>query len=88
MVINKVRDKLGSLCIICSLLQVQFSLDKYIMAINLFLGKYTFCYFHAPAVRVCELLYNSYLWVQASEDVHPGLFHHSKQFMVVLKQYD
>ena len=40
MVINNVRDKLGSLCIICSLGQVKFSLDMYIMAIYLFLGKY------------------------------------------------
>ena len=40
MVMNKVRDKLGSLCIICYLGQVKISLDKYIMAINLSLGKY------------------------------------------------
>ena len=40
MVINKIRDKLGSLCIICSFGQVKFLLDKYIMAIYLSLGKY------------------------------------------------
>ena len=33
MVINKGWDKLGSLCIISSLGQVKFSLDKYIMFI-------------------------------------------------------
>ena len=40
MFIYKVRDKLGSLCITCSLGQVRFSLDKHIMAIYLSLGKY------------------------------------------------
>ena len=34
MVINKVMDKLGFLCIICSLGQVKFSFDKYIMGIG------------------------------------------------------
>ena len=42
MVITKVRDKLGSLCIICSLGQVKFLLDKYTMAIYLSLGTYKF----------------------------------------------
>ena len=37
--VYKQRDKLGSFCIICSLGQVKFSLDKYIMAIYLALGK-------------------------------------------------
>ena len=38
--ISKVRAKLGSLCIICSLGQVRFSLDKYLMVIYLSLGSY------------------------------------------------
>ena len=53
MVINKERDKLGSLCIICSLGQVTFSLDVYIKAILiLVLGQCTsikYCYFYTPA---------------------------------------
>ena len=40
--ISKVRAKLSSLCIIYSLGQVKFPLDKYIMAIYLSLGKYFF----------------------------------------------
>ena len=40
MVYSKVRAKLSSLCIICSLEQVKFSLDKFIMTICLSLGKY------------------------------------------------
>ena len=48
MVINKVRDELGSLCIISSLGQVKFSLDKYIMVNYLSMGKYKFCYFQTP----------------------------------------
>ena len=39
--ISKVSAKLKCLCIICSLGQVHFSLDKY-MAIYLTLGKYKF----------------------------------------------
>ena len=38
--ISIVRAKLSSLCIICSLGQVNFSFDKCIMAIYLSLGKY------------------------------------------------
>ena len=37
--IKEVRAKLRSLCIICSLGQVKYSLDKYIMVIYLPLGK-------------------------------------------------
>ena len=48
MVIDKVRDELGSLCIICSMGQVKFSLDKYIMAIYLSLGKYKILLFPNP----------------------------------------
>ena len=40
MVINKVRDKLCSLCMIGSLGKKKKSLDKYIMATYLSLGKY------------------------------------------------
>ena len=42
MYVYQQRPKLSSLCIICSLGQVKFSLDKYmfIMAIYLSLGKY------------------------------------------------
>ena len=42
MVITNVRNKLGSLCIICSLSQVKSLLDKYIMSIYLYLGRYKF----------------------------------------------
>ena len=49
-VIDKVRDEMGSLCIICSLGQVKFSLDKNIMAINLSLGKYKFLLFPHPCM--------------------------------------
>ena len=48
MVINKIRDKLGSLCIICSFGQVKFSLDKYIMAIYLSLATYKMFLIHTP----------------------------------------
>ena len=48
------RAKLSSLCIICSLGQVKVPLDKYIMAIYLFLGKDNFfCYFHTPDIAFC-----------------------------------
>ena len=50
MLINKVRDKLGSLCIIYSLGQVKFQLDKYIMVIYLSLGKYKILLFSQPLV--------------------------------------
>ena len=48
MVYSKVRAKLRSLCIICSLGRVKFSLDKYIMAIYLSLGKYKMLLFPHP----------------------------------------
>ena len=46
--ISKVRAKLSSSCIICSLGQEKFSFDKYIMAIYLSLGKYKFLLFPHP----------------------------------------
>ena len=49
MVINKVRDELGSLCIICSFGQVKFSLDKYIMTIYLSVGKFKVLLFQHPS---------------------------------------
>ena len=39
---SKLKAKLSSLCIIYSLGQIKFSLDKYIMAIYLSLGKYMY----------------------------------------------
>ena len=48
MVINKVRDELGSLCIITSLGQVKVSLDKYIMVNYLSMGKYKILLFPHP----------------------------------------
>ena len=42
------KGKVKLLCIISSLGQVQFFLDKYIKAIYLFLQKYQYCYFHTP----------------------------------------
>ena len=49
--IRKVRAKLNSLCIICSLGQVKFSFYKYIMVIYLSLGKYKIVLFPHPWVR-------------------------------------
>ena len=46
--ISKVRAKPSSLCIIYSLEQVKFSLDKYITAIQLSLGKYKILLFPHP----------------------------------------
>ena len=47
------KCKLGSLCITCFLGQVKFSLDKYIMAIYLSLGKYKILLFaiHLPTEK-------------------------------------
>ena len=50
--IGKVRAKLSSLCIICSVGQVKFSLDKYIMAIYLSLGKYKILLFSTPLAKL------------------------------------
>ena len=57
MVINKVRDKLGSLCIICSLGQVKFSSDKCIIVIELFLGKYKILLFPHPCFSFNTITY-------------------------------
>ena len=46
--INQVRAKLSSLCIICSLRQIEYSLNKYIMVIYLFLGNYLFFTISTP----------------------------------------
>ena len=46
--ISKVRSKLSSLCTICSLGQVKFSFDNYIMTIYLSLGKYKNLLFPHP----------------------------------------
>ena len=43
-----------SSCIICSLGQVKCSLDKYIMAIYLSLGKCNFGCFHIPVVAFIQ----------------------------------
>ena len=44
--ISKVRAQLSSLCIICSLGQVKFSLYKYIMSIYFPWASMKFCYLH------------------------------------------
>ena len=49
--ISKVRAKLSYLCIICSLGQVKFSLDRYIIAMYLSLGKYFFFYISTPLLQ-------------------------------------
>ena len=54
------KGKLGSLCITCSLGQVKFSLDKYIMAIYLSLGKYKILLFP----HLCSIKYHSWSWQQ------------------------
>ena len=53
-IIKVIGAKLCSLHIICSLGQVKVSLDKYIMAIYLSLGKDNFFgYFHTPDIAFC-----------------------------------
>ena len=61
--ISKVRAKLSSLCIICSLGQVKFSLDKYILAINLSWASIKFCYFHTLGIIIFWAGPNIYLIV-------------------------
>ena len=46
--ISIIKAKLSSLCIICSFGQVKFSLDKYIMAFYLSLGKYMYYFLLFP----------------------------------------
>ena len=46
MVMNKVRDKLDSLCIICSLGQVKISLDNTLWRLTCPWASIDFCYFH------------------------------------------
>ena len=52
MVINKIRDELGSLRITSSLGRVKFSLDKYIMVNYLPMGKYKILLFQHPCLGV------------------------------------
>ena len=59
--VSKVRAKLGSFCIICSLGQVKFSLYKCIMAIQLSLGKYKILLFPHPSNG--KIFLPSFLWV-------------------------
>ena len=55
-VIDKVKDKLPSLCIICSLGRAKLPLDKYIIATFLPLGKHKICYFHTSVNDISQIM--------------------------------